>query len=321
MPAITGIPEYSLIIPVYRNEGSIAELLDAVEGVRDELPGVLEVIFVVDGSPDRSYELLLSGLVGRRFRSRLIVLSRNFGSFAAIRAGLELAHGRFFAVMAADLQEPLSLIVDFFKVLATEPFDVVVGTREARSDSWADRYAAGAFWWLYRRFVQPELPKGGVDVFGCNQVFRDKLLALTETNSSLVGQILWLGYRRKEIPYERLQRRHGRSAWTFSRKFKYLLDSIFSFTDLPIRVLLAMGFFGLLISVGVGLVTAVARLYGLVDVPGYAATVMIVTFFAALNMLGFGIVGSYVWRGFENTKQRPNSIVLEVREFSEVSRK
>lgn len=314
-PAILGMIDYSLIIPVYRNEGSIAELLDAMDFIQSGLDGALEVVFVVDGSPDRSHERLLEGTSGRRFRSKIVLLSRNFGSFAAIREGLLCAKGDWLAVMAADLQEPPELMLEFFQTLRREPVDVVVGTRAARSDPWLDRWASKLFWGAYRALVQPEVPKGGIDVFGCNRAFRDQLVRLNEVNSSLVGQVIWLGFRRREIPYERRERRHGRSAWTFSRKLKYLMDSIFSFSDFPIRLLFASGAIGLVVSVGVGALVSTARLLDWIRVPGYAATLLVILFFAALNLLGLGILGAYVWRAFENTKQRPSAVVLMTHEI------
>lgn len=315
MPAMPSKPDCSLIIPVYRNEESIAHLLRSLDFIQSSLDAALEVVFVVDGSPDQSYQRLMEGVPGRRFHSKVLLLSRNFGSFAAIREGLIHAQGQHVAVMAADLQEPPELAVEFFRVLRNEPVDVVVGTRSSRKDPWLDRLASRAFWGAYRALVQPELPRGGIDVFACNRAFRDQLVSLNETNSSLVGQVIWLGFRRKEIPYERRERQHGRSAWTFSRKLKYLMDSIFSFSDFPIRLLFAGGALGLLVSVSAAILVSAARLLGWIQVPGYAATVLIVLFFAALNLLGFGILGGYVWRAFENTKQRPSAVVLMSHEF------
>lgn len=300
---------YSLVIPVYRNEGSIPELLDVLGALNAELSGRLEVVFVVDGSPDASLELLDSALDDCRFRSQLLLLSRNFGSFAAIRAGLEVAEGPLFAVMAADLQEPPELVRQFFDCLEHEEIDVVVGRRVHRSDPLATRLASRLYWWIHRRFVQPEMPPGGIDVFGCNAAVRERIASLHESNSSLVGLLLWLGFRRRQIPYERRARRHGRSAWSFPKKLRYLSDSLFSFSDLPIRILLATGALGLIVSVGFGGVVLIARLWNLIDVPGYSATILTVIFFAALNTLGLGIIGSYVWRAFENTKGRPEFIV------------
>jgi glycosyltransferase involved in cell wall biosynthesis len=306
---------YSLVIPVYRNEGSILELVDIVSEIDGKLNGRLEVIFVVDGSPDRCAELLRERLSGLDLEARLLVLSRNFGSFPAVRAGLTEARGPYYATLAADLQEPPELVLSYFQTLESEPVDVALGQREGRGDPLFSRLSSGLFWFLYRRFVQPEMPKGGVDSFGCNQAFRDRLLALEESNSSLVGLIFWLGFRRKLIPYRRHTRRHGKSAWTLGRKARYLVDSVFAFSDLPIRLLVMMGVLGLMLSASLSLVVILARFTGTIEVPGYAATVLVISFFAALNSLALGILGSYVWRAFENTKGRPQVVVMDRSEF------
>ena len=307
---------YSLVIPVYRNEEFIPELLEVLGGLDDELNGRLEVVFVVDGSPDRSFEKLEAGLANCRFPSQLIALSRNFGSFAAIRTGLERATGPLFAVMAADLQEPPELVVEFFRVLESEQADVAVGTRASRDDPMLQQLASRAYWGLYRRLVQREMPAGGVDVFGCNQVVRDRLVALEESNSSFVGLLFWVGFRTQSIPYHRLQRREGKSGWTWSRRLRYFSDSVFAFSDLPIRLLLVVGGLGLVVSTVFGAIVLAARIGGGIEVPGYAATVLVMTFFGALNMLGLGIIGSYVWRAFENTKRRPGAIVMSHRRIA-----
>lgn len=309
----------SLVIPVYRNEASLPELLAELEGLSARLARRLEVVFVVDGSPDGSWARLRAELPRCSFPAQLCLLSRNFGSFAAIRAGLEVARGEHLAVMAADLQEPPELVAEFFRVLAEEPVDVVLGVRVGRADPWLTRLSAGTFWGLYRRAVQPDMPPGGVDVFACNRAFRAQLLALSEASSSLVGQVLWLGFRRKLVPYERRARRHGRSAWTLRKKLRYLADSVFAFTDLPIRLLVALGLLGVATALGLGLVVLVARLAGSIEVPGYTATVLTILFFAGLNSLGLGILGSYVWRAYENTKRRPVAITMHKEEFGKVA--
>lgn len=308
---------YSLVIPVYGNEASIPELLDAIAGLCARLDRSFEAVFVVDGSPDQSYAVLRDALPSQPFASQLLLHARNFGSFAAIRSGLAAARGDHMAVMAADLQEPVALVEAFYEKLARDEADVVVGTREGRADPWLTRAMSSLFWWSYRTFVQPAIPPGGVDVFGCTRAFRDELLALGEANTSLVGQIFWLGYRRVAIPYERLPRRHGTSAWSLSRKLKYLMDSLFAFSDLPIRLLIAAGGIGLLAAIGLALVVGVARLAGFVDVPGYAMTMITLLFFGGLNAFGLGIVGAYTWRAYENTKQRPLAIVRRAEEFGQ----
>jgi len=310
-------PRYSIVVPVYRNAGNIAALLAAFEEQARSLGEPLEVILVVDGSPDDSYARLEAALPAATvsFSARLVEHSRNFGSFAAIRTGLAYARTPFVAVMAADLQEPPGLAVELLQVLAGGGVDVAVGTRRSRSDGRSRNASSGSFWTLYRRFVQPEMPVGGVDVFACTSQVREELLALRESHSSLVGLLMWVGYRRAEIPYDRRAREVGETGWTFKKKRRYLADSVFSFTDLPVRLLTTLGAFGTAAAVLVALVVAVGRLTDSIRVPGYAPTVITIVAFGALNTLGLGVIGSYVWRAFENTKGRPSALVISDREY------
>ena len=285
-------------------------LLDRLAALGGELDAPLEVVFVVDGSPDRCHALLAERLPEAPFRSRLVAHSRNFGSFAATRTGMARAAGRYVGVMAADLQEPPELMHEFFAKLAAGEAEIVVGVRRSRSDPALTALSSRAFWGVYRRLVQREMPPGGIDVFACTAEFRDQLVALEESNSSLVSLALWLGFERATVEYDRLPREHGRSAWTLSKKLKYLSDSTFSFTDLPVRLLLGAGMLGVLASIVVATVVGIARLSGAIEVPGYAATMMVIAFFAALNLGGLGIIGAYVWRTFENTKGRPEAVVM-----------
>lgn len=304
-------PVYSVVVPVYGNEGSLPQLNERLADLMPQLDGPLEVVFVVDGSPDRSADLLAELLPQQPFASRLVLHSRNFGSFAAIRTGMLRTSGRYVGVMAADLQEPPELMLDFFAALSAGTSDIVVGRRRSRAgDPQLSAARSRLFWALYRRLVQPEMPVGGVDVFACTDEFRAHLVDFDEAHSSLVSLALWLGFRRETVEYDRLPREHGESGWTFKKKLKYLSDSVFSFTDLPIRLLLATGVVGVVASLAIALVVLVTRITGAIDVPGYAATILVIAFFGALNLFGLGIIGAYVWRAFENTKRRPFSVVM-----------
>ena len=308
-------PRYSLVIPVYKNEGSIGDLVHVVGQLHAEFAQCLEAIFVVDGSPDASYAQLAEYLPQAAFPSKVVVLSRNFGSFSAIREGLHHARGDYTAVMAADLQEPPELLAQSFHELENNEVDVVFGVREARNDPWSSRLASGIFWGLYRRFVQPEVPAGGVDVFAVNKRFLERLIGFEEANTSLLGLLFWMGGRRKFVSYTRLQRQHGKSAWTFRKKFDYLLDSVFAFTDTPVRVLLGIGIAGMTVATLLGIAVLIAKLTSAVAVPGYAGTMLAVLFFGALNALGLGLVGNYAWRAYENTKHRPLSIPMLIDDY------
>ena len=305
-------PLNSLVVPVYGNSNSISELVETVAGIAAEVDGGLEAIFVVDGSPDDSQARLLSALPGAGFPARLVEHSRNFGSFAAIRTGMSVARGERIAVMAADLQEPPELVVKFLRRLASGEVDVVAGERRSRADR-GDAMSK-LYWRLYRRFVLREVPPEGVDVFACTAAVRDVVCSLESVHTSLVAQLFWIGFRRELVPYER-RPSEGPSGWTLSRKLRYLSDSVFAFTDLPVRVLWLAGMAGMAIGVLVGLLALTLRIAGTIDVPGYTATILIIVFFGSLNLIGLGIIGSYVWRAYETVKGRPGAIVRDVIEF------
>jgi glycosyltransferase involved in cell wall biosynthesis len=311
---------YSVIIPVYKNAEFVPLLIAEFARINDatqERYGIpVEFVFVVDHSPDASHELLSRALPKASFRSQLVLHARNFGAFAAIRTGLKVAQGKYFGIVAADLQEPPEILLSFLQLLITDECDVAVGVREGRNDPVTSRAISKFFWRIYRRVVMKEIPEGGVDIFACNRRVRDELLKLEESNSSLVGLIFWLGFRRAQVAYTRRSRMHGKSAWTFTKKLTYLLDSVFAFTDLPVRILTFLGVLGTVLAFVFAMVILILRLIGDISVPGYAATIVTIVFFGALNTFGLGLVGSYAWRGYENTKRRPLSVVQSVKTFT-----
>ncbi|WP_295827963.1 glycosyltransferase family 2 protein [uncultured Microbacterium sp.] len=306
---------FSIVIPVYGNEENIPALVSRLEGLMGELPTDTEVVFVVDGSPDGSYDALVAALPGARFRSQLLQHSRNFGSFAAIRSGLEAARGEAIGVMAADLQEPAELMIEFARALSTGALDVVVGRRTARADPALSSVGARTFWSMYRRFIARDMPPGGVDVFGCTRTVARQLVQMTEANSSLVAQLYWVGFRRGEIPYERQAREDGESQWTLRKRVKYLLDSVFAFTNIPLDVLLVGGLLGGFLVVIAAIVILGYYLAGQINEPGYVPLMLTILFSTFLTITSIGIVGAYVWRIFDNTKQRPISIVMKREEW------
>lgn len=306
---MTDNPNFSIVVPVFGNASNIELLLHRLEEVSEALAGRLEVVFVVDGSPDDSAQILRHALEHATFTSQLLEHSRNFGSFSAIRTGLEYATGTYAAVMAADLQEPPELVLEFFKILSTGEIDVVVGRRIDRSDPIFSTWASTLYWKIYRAFIFRDMPIGGVDIFACNRRVINAILQLKESHATLIGQIYWIGFRRAEVPYSRLPREVGRSGWTLAKKLAYFTDSIFSFTDLPLRAIVGMSLLGTASTLVVALFVLISYANGLIDEPGYTP-VILVTLFCSFAVLGaVGMVGLYVWRTFENTKQRPDALV------------
>lgn len=308
---------YSVVIPVYGNSDNIADLLAALRKLSERFTGAFEAVFVVDASPDDCWEQLERSLPAQPFASQLLLHSRNFGSFLAVRSGMEAARGEIIGVMAADLQEPPELMARFFDKIEQGDADIVFGQREGRDDPFPGKLLSDIFWAVYSKLVMTEIPRGGVDVFGCSRKVRDSILAMREANSSLVGQCFWVGYRRAFIPYRRAKRLKGRSQWNFRKRMKYLLDSVFSFTDLPLRLFMWTGALGIVVSFLLGMVTLVVRLFVGIDVPGYTMIILFLCFGFATLLFTQGIVGCYLWRCFENTKDRPLALVARAHSYPE----
>ncbi|HEY9139959.1 MAG TPA: glycosyltransferase family 2 protein [Bryobacteraceae bacterium] len=310
----------SLVIPVYKNQENLDRLLGELVKLAGGFPGELEVVFVIDGSPDACYEILRQRLPRLPLRAQLISLTRNFGSFSAIAAGLAHGGGDYFAALAADLQEPPELVLEFYRQMHSGAADIVFGCRAGRGDPWSSRLSAGVFWFLYRSFVIHDMPAGGVDVFGCTRRVRDELLRLHEANTNLIALLLWLGFRRSFVPYRRSKRAEGRSAWTLRKKLRYALDSIFTFTDLPLRLLLITGLTGTLLSALVSCIVVTARALGGVSVPDYAPIVLAICFFGGLTTFALGVLGQYLWLTLQNARGRPNFLVASRESFHSCER-
>lgn len=311
-----GRPRFSIVVPVYGNEASLPKVIDRLNQMQGKVDGELEAVFVVDGSPDGSLLVLRRLLPGAGFASQLVAHSRNFGSFAAIRTGMAAARGDFVAAMAADLQEPVELLEEFFLALASGDYDIAVGRRVGRSDPRTTMLMSRAFWSMYRRWVHRDIPPGGVDIFACTRKVADRLVELDESHSSLVGLLYWLGFRRLEVPYERAPREEGSSGWSFRRKLRYFLDSVFSFTDVPIILLTMIGLLGGLLTLAASMLVLVARLTGIIEQSGYTPLMLVVLLSTFTLLFGLGIVGSYVWRTYENSKGRPPSVAMTHEEFA-----
>jgi glycosyltransferase involved in cell wall biosynthesis len=304
----TVAPEYSIVIPVYGNEESIDSLFVALNAICLELDHETEVIFVNDASPDNSSVAIANRALTAKFRVRLLSHSRNFGAFAAIRTGLRVAEGKFIGVISADLQEPPELLIAFFEKLRGNSADIIFGSRSTRNDPLRTIFFAKCYWLMYRKFVNSEVPKNGIDVFACTSQVAKIINRLNETNTSLIGMLFWIGFRREFLPYDRLPRPFGKSSWTFRMKFQYMLNSVYAFSDLPIRIIRTIGFVGATFSLFLSSVVLLALMSGQIQVPGYVPTIIAILFGNSAILIALGILGSYIWRIYENSQGRPFAI-------------
>lgn len=300
----------SIVIPVYYNEDNLIPLYkDMKKKVLDKIDYDYELIFVNDGSKDRSLEVLKQ-LAERDRKIRVISLSRNFGSHAAILCGLTHSAGDCAVVKAADLQEPSELILDMVDSWK-KGNNVVLAVRSGRDESKSQSLFANLYYWLVRKAALPNMPKGGFDVYLLDRKVIEVLSRLDEKNSALTGQILWSGFKTDVVYYRRLAREIGESKWTLKKKIRLVMDTLFSFSTLPITVVLGIGtasFFGAVVW---ALVVLTCKLMGLIQVSGWTTLFIFNLFSFGIIMLTLGVLGEYLWRTFDASRNRPPYVIEE----------
>jgi glycosyltransferase involved in cell wall biosynthesis len=300
---------------VYKNEGSIEHLLNRISEISGAVTGSVEAVFVVDGSPDKSLEVLRSSLPRDGFDAKVLLLSRNFGAFSAIRAGLREARGEATVVMAADLQEPTSLILDMLGIVQRDEADVAVGVRQSRKDGVVSRTLSAVFWKVFNRVSSLELPRGGVDIFALSRSARETLNSFEESSTSLIGLIYWMGFRRQEVPYHRVERQVGKSSWSLQKRINYAKDSITAFSEFPLSVFLWSGVIGAVVSLVFAFIGAFQYIFTSDHQSQREITAIGLLFVASYLMAGLGIIGTYLWRLAENVRNRPDSITWKTWEM------
>lgn len=304
---------FSIVAPVYHNASSLPDLLLEMRAVADKnRQDDFEFIFVDDGSGDDSFAVLET-LAQSTPGMQVVKLSRNFGSNPAIMAGLSQAKGDAVAVIAADLQDPPALIHDMLGFWR-QGHKVVIAARRKREDPFPTSLLADSFYRLFRRYALETMPERGFDFFLIDRQVCALLNDIQENNAYLMGLILWLGFDPYVLNYDRQTRaeKYGQSMWSFTRKFKYFVDSFVAFSYFPIR--LASGL-GILFSL-LGLVYAIWVIFGRltlgIEAEGWASLMIVVLIAAGMQMLILGIIGEYLWRNLDETRRRPRFIIEKI---------
>jgi dTDP-4-amino-4,6-dideoxygalactose transaminase/glycosyltransferase involved in cell wall biosynthesis len=298
----------AVVVPVYGNEPTLRTLHQRILDATRDLPVELTIQYVNDRSPDKS-QAILEELAASDPMVRVILLSRNHGSFVAITAGLnEVRDHDVMCIIAADLQDPPEIIPELFSRWR-EGAKVVLGVRRTREDPFLSQLFSRTFNWIFRKAVMSQMPVGGFDLCLVDRQVVEVLLQSSEKQSSLVGLILWSGFERAVVSFDRAKRPVGRSMWTFTRKLDYAVNSIVSFSALPLKGLLVMGVALMVASMVYILVVLWAWAFGEVEQQGWASLMCIQLIMLATSMGGFGILGAYLWNTLEQVRKRPLFIV------------
>ena len=300
----------SLVIPVYYNEDNLRPLyVDIKEKFIDKIDYDYEIVMVNDGSKDKSYEVM-SELAEKDSNIKIISLSRNFGSHAAILCGISNCTGDCAIIKAADLQEPTELILDMVEEWKNGK-NVVLAVRDGRDESMRQTFFANFYYKMVQKTALPEMPDQGFDVYLIDRKVITVLENLDEKNSALTGQILWSGFKTGKVYYRRLAREIGTSRWTLKKKIRLVMDTLFSFTSLPITVVLNIGVFSMFIALVWAFVVLFAKLSGIIVVSGWTTLFIFNLFSFGVIMMTLGILGEYLWRTFDASRNRPPYIIEE----------
>lgn len=300
----------SLVIPVYYNEENLRPLYaDLKEKFISKINYDYEIVMVNDGSKDKSYEVMKELSLEDK-NIKIISLSRNFGSHAAILCGISHCTGDCAVIKAADLQEPTELILEMVESWE-KGNNVVLAVREGRDESRKQTFFANFYYKLVQKTALPEMPDQGFDVYLIDRKVITVLENLDERNSALTGQILWSGFKTGKVYYHRLARDIGESKWTLKKKIRLVMDTLFSFTSLPITVVLYFGVMSILIAVIWAIVVGISKLVGDINVSGWTTLFIFNLFSFGVTMMTLGILGEYLWRTFDASRNRPPYIIEE----------
>jgi len=306
----------TVVVPIYKSEDHIPKLFEYIQQIGDAV-GEVEIVFVIDGTPDNSEQRILLEAKKYALKIKVVRLSRNFGVGPALHAALNHVETSSLVIIGADLQEPVELYIDFFRRLESGDADVFLGERLSRDDPFSMRFFSAIFWWVNRRFINSDTPKGGFDGVGLSTKASKTLAELPELNTSFTSQLQWIGYKQVFVPFHRVRRQSGKSSWTYKRKVKLFADSVYGFTGAPIAVLTILGVVSTVLMLFVLFATLFASLMGWMVVPGYATIVILSTLGQSVTIMGLGILGGYIHRSFENTKGRPRFVIEKVYEVGQ----
>ena len=303
----------SIIIPCFNEEEALPIYYTEMKKIMDNMKKQtdFELIFVDDGSSDRTYEIL-KDLHRKDGRCQYLSFSRNFGKEAAIYAGLQNASGDYAAIMDVDLQDPPSLLPEMYRILKEEAYDSVATRRSTRKGEPKIRsFLSKEFYNVINKISKTEIVSGARDYRLMNRKMIDAVLEMSEYNRFSKGIFGWVGFNTKWLEFQNVERAAGETKWSFWKLFRYALEGIIAFSTVPLTVVSLIGVIVCAIAF-LFLLFVVIRAAAFGDpVAGWPSLVCIVSFLSGIQLLGIGVVGMYLSKTYLETKKRPIYIKKE----------
>lgn len=301
----------SIVVPMYFEEEVAQECYNRITAVMNSNHYNYELVFVNDGSTDRTLEIL-EQLAMNDNRTKVISFARNFGHQIAVTAGIDYAKGDAIVIIDADLQDPPEVIPELVNKWL-EGFDVVYAKRKKRKgETWFKLLTAKYFYKFLNYMSDIDIPKDTGDFRLIDRKVAAVFRKMTEKNRFVRGMFSWIGFSQTYIEYERDERFAGETKYPFKKMIKFASDGIIAFSSKPLKLVMTLGTASVLVSIIVLLYSILTRLFGHEVQPGWASIMVAITFFSGIQLLGLGIVGQYIARIYDESKNRPIYIVKDV---------
>jgi glycosyltransferase involved in cell wall biosynthesis len=308
----------SIVVPLYNEQENLAELLRRLTQVLEQIALPYEIVCVNDGSSDATLSTLLAlQQTHPEVNLKIISLARNFGKEAAMSAGLDYASGDAVIPIDADLQDPPELIGELVEQWQ-QGYDVVYAVRRSRQgESWIKKATAKAFYRVIGQLSKVEIPANTGDFRLLDRRVVEVLKSMPERTRFMKGLFSWVGFRQTAVYFDREPRQAGQTSWNYWKLWNFALDGIASFSQLPLKVWTYVGFVTALVAFGFALLLIVRTLLLGIDVPGYASIMVAVLLLGGLQLMGMGVIGEYLGRVYEETKERPLYVIRDLYGFKD----
>ena len=307
------LDKITVAVPCYNEEPALDAFFEATSAVAAQMPYVeFEFLFIDDGSRDGTLNKILA-LADRDSRVKYISFSRNFGKEAGIYAGLENATGDYVVIMDADLQDPPALLPEMYRAVTQEGYDCVGSRRVTRKGEPPIRsFFARMFYKIINKMSDAQIVDGARDFQMMSRQVVDAILSMGEYNRFSKGIFGWIGFKKKWLEYENIERVAGETKWSFWKLFRYSIDGFVNFSQTPLNIASWIGVLFSVLSVLVVLFIVVRKLcFGGSSVDGWASLVCLITFIGGVQMLCLGIIGQYLSKTYLEVKGRPHYILRE----------
>lgn len=308
----------SLVVPCYNEAENVARFQDAVISAFDGCGYDYEIIFVDDGSKDATLHNLRKLHREQKCPVKVVSFSRNFGKEAALYAGMGQADGDYISLIDADLQQQPEIVRNMVQILDTEPeTDVVAAYQDRRGEGKVLSFFKKCFYSLINRLSDVSLHADASDFRTFRKSVAESILAMGEYHRFSKGIFSWVGYKTQYIPYTACKRVAGETKWSFRKLFNYAIDGIIGFSTRPLRLSVYLGILTAVAAVLYLIVVVLQKLLVGIDVPGYATIIVLILLLGAMQLLCIGIIGEYVGKTFEQSKERPIYIAKEILTYEE----